>query len=110
MGCPLLLDLEPRGPTHLGPGPYKTPKAPSQQCPAHTLKVAALGPGSAQGALGSSLHRGLSTAVPLAPTHADVQASGQWLSIPSSFHARGTGPLISCRSREDGPQPRLPAL
>lgn len=50
MGCPLLLDLEPVAPTHLGPGPYKTPKAPRPAVPSpHPQGVAAPGPGSAQG-------------------------------------------------------------
>ena len=33
MGCPLLLDLEPVAPTHLGPGPYKTPEVPRPAVP-----------------------------------------------------------------------------
>lgn len=95
MGCPLLLDLEPVAPTHLGPGPYKTPEVPRPAVPSpHPQGVVAPGPGSAQGSLPASLHprRSRRRVAPATHTHTDVQASGQRLSIPSPLPRTGHRP------------------
>ena len=114
MGCPLLLDLEPVAPTHLGPGPYKTPEVPLPAVPSpHPQGVAAPGPGLCPGVPSPrpSLRAGLGDAVSLPPTHTQTcRPQDSACPFPHPFHARGTGPLLSCPSREDGLSAQTPCL
>lgn len=113
MGCPLLLDLEPVAPTHLGPGPYKTPEVPRPAVPSpHPQGVVAPGPGSAQG-FPPRVPPSAEVSVTRCPCHphthrrAGLRTASVHSLTPSTHGAQA---LCSPAPRErTASQPRLPA-